>query len=149
MTGIDKDPLTAVPEGFTPAVPLDRCFDAVYGLEILEAADDGTLRGRVAIRDELRQPWGLVHGGVVSAFAEALASRGTWVGVGDPSKLVMGLSNETNFLRPLLEGHINAIAIPRHRGRTRWLWEVQARDDQDRLCAITTVNIAVRDASGS
>jgi uncharacterized protein (TIGR00369 family) len=145
MSAEDRDPLNAIPEGFTPAVALDRCFDAVYGLEILEADTDGTLRGRVAIRDELRQPSGLVHGGVVAAFAEALASRGTWVGLGDPSKLVMGLSNESNFLRPLLEGHIHATAIPRHRGRTRWLWEVQSRDDQDRLCAITMVNIAVRD----
>ena len=100
----------------------------------------------MAIRDELRQPFGLVHGGVVSAFAEALASRGTWIGLSDPGKVVMGLSNETNFLRPLLEGHIHATATPRHRGRTRWLWEVQSRDDQDRLCAITMVNIAVRDA---
>jgi 1,4-dihydroxy-2-naphthoyl-CoA hydrolase len=145
MSAKDRDPLNAIPEGFTPAVALDRCFDAVYGLEILEADGEGTLRGRVAIRDELRQPFGLVHGGVVAAFAEALASRGTWVGLGDPSKLVMGLSNETNFLAPLLEGHINATAIARHRGRTRWLWEVQSRDDQDRLCAITMVNIAVRD----
>ena len=56
------------------------------------------------------------------------------------------MSNETHFLRPLLEGHIHATATPRHRGRTRWLWEVQSRDDQDRLCAITMVNIAVRDA---
>jgi 1,4-dihydroxy-2-naphthoyl-CoA hydrolase len=148
MSAKDRDPLNAIPEGFTPAVALDRCFDAVYGLEILEADGEGTLRGRVAIRDELRQPFGLVHGGVVAAFAEALASRGTWVGLGDPSKLVMGLSNETNFLAPLLEGHINATAIARHRGRTRWLWEVQSRDDQDRLCAITMVNIAVRDRPG-
>jgi uncharacterized protein (TIGR00369 family) len=145
MSAQDQDPLNAIPEGFTPVVALDRCFDAVYGLEILEADAEGTLRGRVAIRDELRQPFGLVHGGVVSAFAEALASRGTWLGLGDPSKLVMGLSNESNFLRPLLEGHINATATPRHRGRTRWLWEVQSRDDQDRLCVITMVNIAVRD----
>lgn len=146
MNAEDRDPLNAIPEGFSPAVALDRCFDAVYGLEILEADSEGRLHGRVAIRDELRQPFGLVHGGVVSALAEALASRGTWVGLGDPSKTVMGMSNETNFLRPLLEGHIHATASPRHRGRTRWLWEVQCRDDQDRLCAITMVNIAVRDA---
>jgi uncharacterized protein (TIGR00369 family) len=138
--------LSAIPDGFTPVIALDRCFDAVYGLEILDAAEDGSVRGRVAIRDELRQPWGLVHGGVVSAVAEALASRGTWVGLHDPTKVVMGMSNETNFLRPLLEGYINATAVPRHRGRTRWLWEVEARDDRDRLCAVTQINIAVRDA---
>jgi uncharacterized protein (TIGR00369 family) len=141
------DPLTAIPEGFEPVIALDRCFDAVYGLEVLdEGVDDGVLRGRVAIRDELRQQFGLVHGGVVAALAEALASRGTWSRVYRDDKIVMGMSNETNFMRPLLAGHIHATATARHRGRTRWVWEVEARDDDGRLCAVTIVNIAIRDA---
>ena len=141
------DPPTAIPEGFEPVIALDRCFDAVYGLEVLdEGVEDGTLRARVAIRDELRQQFGLVHGGVVAALAEALASRGTWLAVYRENKIVMGMSNETNFMRPLLEGQIHATARPRHRGPTRWVWEVEARDDDGRLCAVTTVNIAIRDA---
>jgi 1,4-dihydroxy-2-naphthoyl-CoA hydrolase len=141
------DPLTAIPEGFEPVIALDRCFDAVYGLEVLDdGVDDGVLRARVAIRDELRQQFGLVHGGVIAALAEALASRGTWLGVYGQSKVVMGMSNETNFMRPLLEGYIHASARARHQGRTRWVWEVEARDDDGRLCAVTIVNIAVRDA---
>ena len=141
------DPLTAIPEGFEPVIALDRCFDAVYGLEVLDdGGDDGVLRARVAIRDELRQQFGLVHGGVIAALAEALASRGTWLGVYRQQKLVMGMSNETNFMRPLLEGHIHASGRARHQGRTRWVWEVEARDDDGRLCAVTIVNIAVRDA---
>lgn len=141
------NPLTAIPDGFEPAIALDRCFDAVYGLEVLDdGVADGMLRARVAIRDELRQQFGLVHGGAVAALAEALASRGTWLAVYRENKIVMGMSNETNFMRPLLAGFIHARARPRHRGRTRWVWEVEARDDDGRLCAVTTVNIAVRDA---
>ncbi len=122
-------------------------FDSYYGLEVLgEGAQDGQLRGRVAICDELRQPFGLLHGGVISAMAEALASRGTWMAVHADGKIVVGLSNETNFLRPLTDGYVTQTAVARHRGRTRWLWEVQSRDDQDRLCALTNVNVAVRDA---
>ncbi len=101
--------------------------------------------GAPPIRDELRQQFGLLHGGVIAAMAEALASRGTWIGVHDQGKVVMGLSNDTNFLRPLTEGHVNQTAAVRHRGRTRWLWEVESRDDLNRLCAVTIVNIAVRD----
>lgn len=140
-------PVTAIPEGFVPVIALDRCFDAVCGLEVLdEGLADGVVKARVAIRDEIRQQFGLVHGGVVAALAEALASRGTWIAVSHLNKVVMGMSNETNFMRPLLEGYIHATATPRHKGRTRWLWDVQSRDDQQRLCALTTVNIAVRDA---
>jgi uncharacterized protein (TIGR00369 family) len=137
---------TGIPAGFVPVVPLDESFDAHYGLEILEdGSGDGTVRGRAAVTPDLLQPLGLLHGGVIAAMAEALASRGTWIGVYRENKIVMGLSNETNFLRPITAGHLNQVAIPKHRGRTRWLWEVQSRDDEDRLCAITTVNIAVRD----
>ena len=142
-----QPPLTAIPAGVEPMIALDECFDAVYGLEVLdEGIEDGAVRGRVAIRDELRQQFGLLHGGVISALAEALASRGTWLVMYPQGKVVMGMSNETNFLRPLLEGYLNATAVPLHKGRTRWVWEVESRDDQQRLCAVTRVNIAVRDA---
>jgi 1,4-dihydroxy-2-naphthoyl-CoA hydrolase len=140
---VDRPP-TGIPEGFEPVVALDRGFDAVYGLELEDdGTRDGVVRGRVAIRDQVRQQFGLLHGGVIAAVAEALASRGTWVGV-DRGKRVMGLSNETNFLRPLTEGHVHATAVARHKGANRWVWEVESRDDAGRLCAISTVNIAVR-----
>lgn len=121
-------------------------FDAIYDLEIVDEADeDGVVRGRARITDDLRQQFGLLHGGVIAAMAESLASRGTWFAIGGQGKIVMGLSNETNFLRPITSGHLNQTAQPRRRGRTRWLWEVQSHDDARRLCAISMVNIAVRE----
>jgi 1,4-dihydroxy-2-naphthoyl-CoA hydrolase len=140
---VDQRP-TVIPEGFEPVVPLDRSFDAFYGLEIEDdGTRDGVVRGRVAIGDQLRQQFGQLHGGVISAVAESLASGGTWVGV-NPGQLVMGLSNQTNFLRPLTEGHLHATAVARHKGANRWIWDVESRDDEGRLCAISIVNIAVR-----
>ena len=145
----DHDPAAParvpIPDHFGAVLAPEECFDALYGLELLEMGPDGDIaRGRVRIRDELRQPTGLLHGGVISAVAEALASWGTWQGAAGSGDAVMGMSNDTSFLRPLIDGHLNAVARPRHRGRTRWLWEVQALDDEGRLCAITTVNIAIR-----
>jgi len=138
-------PLPGIPEGYEPVVPVKRSFDALYGLELLdEDIRDGTFRGRVRIRDELRQQFGLLHGGVIAATAEALASRGTCLGVDSNDAAVMGMSNETSFLRPLTDGHLHQSAVVKHRGRTRWLWEVESRDDEERLCAITIVNVAVR-----
>jgi 1,4-dihydroxy-2-naphthoyl-CoA hydrolase len=141
----DMPARSAVPPDFATVLPPENCFDALYGLELIEMAPDGQVaRGRVLIRDELRQPTGLLHGGVIAAVAEALASWGTWQGAGGEGSAVMGMSNDTSFLRPLINGHLNAVATPRHRGRTRWQWEVQALDDDGRLCAVTTVNIAIR-----
>ena len=118
-------------------------FDALYGLEVLEVTDD-LVRAQVAVRDELRQPFGLVHGGVLASIAETLASLGTAVVVVPEGNAAMGSSNATSFLRPILEGTIHARALRRHRGRTTWVWDVEITDDADRLCALTRMTIAVR-----
>ncbi len=123
-------------------------FDLLYGLEVTQV-DDGRLVGEVRVRDELKQPYGLVHGGVYAAIAESLASLGTALAVAADGKLAMGLSNQTNFLRPILDGLIHAVAVARHRGRTTWVWEVEMSDDAGRLCVLTRMTIAVRDASSA
>ena len=120
-------------------------FDALYGLEILDVADD-LVSARVAVRDELRQPFGLVHGGVLAAIAEAVASIGTAAAVAPAGEAPMGLSNSTSFLRPVVEGTIHGRALRRHRGRTTWIWDVEISDDAGRICALSRMTIAVRPA---
>ena len=120
-------------------------FDGLYGLTILER-EDGRLRGEVPVTPSLHQPFGLVHGGVYAAIAETLASLGTWLGVHEDGMAAMGLSNNTSFLRPITEGTIHVLAQARHRGRTTWVWDVEATDDAGRLCALTRMTIAVRPA---
>src|SRR5947209_20575646 len=124
---------------------LQQGFDSLYGLELIELTDQ-VVRGRVAVRDDLKQPAGLVHGGVHAAIAESLASFGTAIAVLPQGKLAMGLSNQTSFLRPITEGVIDAKATRRHRGRTTWVWAVEIFADQARLCVLSRVTIAVRDA---
>jgi 1,4-dihydroxy-2-naphthoyl-CoA hydrolase len=119
-------------------------FDRLYGLEITEA-QDGLVRGQVTVRDELKQPAGLVHGGVYAAMAESLASTGTAVAVMGEGKLAMGLSNLTSFLRPITSGTVYAEAKAKHRGRTTWVWEVEITDDAGKVCVLTRVTVAVRD----
>ncbi|MGH2869462.1 MAG: PaaI family thioesterase [Solirubrobacteraceae bacterium] len=120
-------------------------FDRLYGLEITEA-QDGLLRGQVCVRDELKQPAGLVHGGVYAAMAESLASTGTAVAVMRDGKVAMGISNLTSFMRPITDGTIYAEAKAKHRGRTTWVWEVEITDEAGKLCVLTRVTVAVREA---
>jgi 1,4-dihydroxy-2-naphthoyl-CoA hydrolase len=124
--------------------PVDRIhFDALYGLQIEEESSE-RMRGSVAVSDRVRQPFGLVHGGVLAAMAEALASIGTGLAAIQTGNTAVGMSNSTTFLRPILEGTIHADANPRHRGRTTWVWDVEFTDDDGRLCAMSRVTIAVR-----
>jgi uncharacterized protein (TIGR00369 family) len=127
----------------TPHV-FEHGFDGLYGLVCIEAGD-GLMRGEVAVRPELLQPSGLVHGGVYAAAAESLASTGTALAVADEGRIVMGSSNLTSFMRPITEGTIHALARARHRGRTTWVWEVEVSDDAQRTCVLSRVTVAVRE----
>jgi len=120
-------------------------FDGLYGLEVL-AMSDAEVTAQVVVRDALKQPAGLVHGGVFASIAESMASMATWLAVQPDGRSAQGLSNQTSFLRPISSGTIHAVARRRHRGRTTWVWEVEVSDDEDRLCALVRMTIAVRDA---
>jgi 1,4-dihydroxy-2-naphthoyl-CoA hydrolase len=120
-----------------------RGFDRLYGLEV-ELCSDTEVRARVAIRDEVKQPAGLVHGGVYASMAEAMTSLATALAVMADGDMAMGLSNNTSFLRPVTEGVVHAHATRIHRGRTTWVWDVRFSDDADRTSAVTRMTIAVR-----
>jgi uncharacterized protein (TIGR00369 family) len=124
-----------------PAIPPG--FDSLYGLEVLSCTDEEA-RGRVVVEDHHRQPAGLVHGGVFASMAESLASLATYRVVAADGMAAQGLSNQTSFLRPITGGTIHAVARRRHRGRTTWIWEVDILDDQERVCALVRMTVAVR-----
>ena len=120
-------------------------FDGFYGL-VVDTMTDAEVTAHVDIRDELRQPAGLVHGGVLASMAESMTSIGTLYAVQGDGLTAQGLANQTSFLRPILHGTIHAVARRRHRGRTTWVWEVEMTDDEGRLCALVRMTIAVRPA---
>jgi 1,4-dihydroxy-2-naphthoyl-CoA hydrolase len=122
-------------------------FDRLYGLELLEYSDT-EVRAQVTVREEIKQPAGLVHGGVYAAVAESLASMATAVSVFGEGNTAMGLSNSTSFLRPITAGVIHARATRLHKGRTTWVWDVTFNDDAGHTCAVTRMTIAVRPARG-
>jgi uncharacterized protein (TIGR00369 family) len=121
-------------------------WDSLYGLEVTEFSEEHAA-GRVAVSDQLKQPAGLVHGGVFASIAESLASMATALAVREENKVAMGLSNQTSFVRPITAGTIHAQAMRRHRGSTTWVWDIEIRDDSDRLCALTRMTVAVRPPS--
>jgi 1,4-dihydroxy-2-naphthoyl-CoA hydrolase len=118
-------------------------FDRLYGLELLDYSES-EVRAQVIVRDEHKQPAGLVHGGLYASVAEAIASLATGLSVLEEGNAAMGMSNNTSFLRPITAGTVHAHAKRLHRGRTTWLWDVTFSDDSGRTCALTRMTIAVR-----
>jgi len=125
-------------------VAIKGTFDELYGLEYLEITDE-IVRAKAPVSQHLKQPGGFVHGGVLCSIAESVASFGTGAAVIKKEQSAVGISNQTNFIRPIMEGEILAKAIPLHRGRTTWLWEVELSDSNGQLCAVSRMTVAVRD----
>ncbi len=122
-------------------------FDALVGTEWLDDDPDHA-RVRVPVRDQLRQPVGLLHGGVMSTLVESVCSRSTALAVLGEEMIAMGQSISVSFIRPITEGHAEVEARARHRGRTTWIWEAEVRDAESRLCALAQMTIAIRPTRG-
>lgn len=122
---------------------LETTLEDTLGFELLEASDSYAV-GSVACTDRIKQHMGIVHGGVHAALAESVASHATFLSVRADGLGAMGLSNLTSFLRPAAEGRLTARAERIHRGRMTWVWEVRISDDDNHLCAVSRVTIAVR-----
>ena len=118
-------------------------FDDLIGTEWI-SNDPDDARVRLQIRDELRQPFGLMHGGVMSSLIESVCSAATFAAVSDKGMAAMGQSIEVSFIRPITEGGAEVRAQARHRGRTSWLWQAEVLDDEGKPCAIAKMTIAVR-----
>lgn len=114
----------------------------------IEAADPDHAVGTLKVGPQHLQPFGLVHGGVHCALVEGVGSMAayTWLQSqpgATPQDAASGVSNHTEFLRPVHEGAVlRAEATPVHRGRTLQTWKVEITDEQGRLCAFGVLKLA-------
>lgn len=110
-------------------------FDSLIGLQYLDLGPDGG-QARLQITDKLLQPWGIVHGGVYCAIIEGLASVSGHLWLSEHGGgTVVGVNNNTDFLRAIGEGTVTATSTPIHRGRRQQLWLITLTDQDDRTVA--------------
>lgn len=91
------------------------------------------------VTDKLKQPYGIVHGGVYCSMAESVASVGGVIAQG--GRGAVGQSNQTDFLKATRDGVLTATATPVHVGRSVQLWAVDITDDDGALCAQSRVRL--------
>jgi 1,4-dihydroxy-2-naphthoyl-CoA hydrolase len=130
-----------------PTYPVPGTLDDVLGFELVDLSD-GQVHARFAVAKQVTQPYGLVHGGAYAALAESMVSIATHTAVEAEGSFAVGQSNSTTFLRPVTAGSVHAEGVALHRGRTTWIWDVRFTDDDDRLCAISRLTMAVRPQTG-
>jgi 1,4-dihydroxy-2-naphthoyl-CoA hydrolase len=128
-----------------PLIPLERTFEGFLGLQWLELEDESA-HVRFEVRENLKQPLGLLHGGIYCAVAETVASVATVKAVWRDGLIGAGLNNSASFLRPITEGVVDVRGALRGHDEREWFWSHEFRDGQEQLCALVDVTIAVRPA---
>ncbi|MBY0441119.1 MAG: PaaI family thioesterase [Mycobacteriaceae bacterium] len=130
-----QQPKTGLP------LALNAPFDQEIGLVYTELSAEGA-RAQLEIKPTLLQPAGLVHGGVYCAMIESMASVAahTWLATQGGGGVV-GVNNNTDFLRAISSGTVYGSATPLHRGRRQQLWQVIITDDADRVVARGQVRV--------
>jgi len=104
------------------------------GIAILTASpDEVTCEWEVS--EKHHQGYGIVHGGVHCGVIETLASVGAAAVAHPRGQRVVGLENNTSFIRAVRSGKLRGLARPVTRGRSSQVWEVWIRDEKEQLVA--------------
>lgn len=116
-------------------------FSAALGVELDHAAAD-EVRGRLAWAPERCTSGGVLHGGVLMAFADSLGGICAHLNLPEGAA-TSTIESKTNFFRAVRGGEVHAVTHPLHAGRTTIVAQTDLRDDDGRLVAQTTQTQAV------
>jgi 1,4-dihydroxy-2-naphthoyl-CoA hydrolase len=123
--------LNAIPEGWVTAM----------GLTITHATKD-EVRAELTVGTQHLQGYGIVHGGVHCGIIETLSSMGAYLFARERGQHVVGLENNTSFIRAVRAGEkLHAVATPITRGRQTQVWQAQVLDESERIVATGRVRL--------
>ena len=127
--------LNEIPEGWVQAM----------GVTITYATKD-EVRAELVVGREHLQGYGIVHGGVHCGMIESLASIGAALYALPRSQTVVGLENNTSFIRAVRAGAtLRAVATPITRGRKTQVWDAKVEDGDGRVVATGRVRLLCLD----
>ena len=109
---------------------------------VLDAAAPGEVRGRLAWAPERCTSGGILHGGVLMAFADSLGGICAFLNL-PPGALTATTSSATVFTRAVRSGDVTAVTRPLHVGRTVIVVQTDMTDDAGRRVAQVTQTQAV------
>lgn len=104
-------------------------------IEYLEA-EPGYVKARMPVNDRTRQPMGILHGGASVALAETVAGLGSTLLVDMKTYDVKGAQLSANHVGSIKEGYVFAHARILHQGKNTHLWDVEIKDENDRMISI-------------
>lgn len=112
------------------------------GIEFIEIGDD-YLKARMPIDYRTVQPLGVVNGGAFCVLAETLGSMAANLCIDRNKFVALGLDINANHMKSAKNGWVIGIATPFHLGKTTQVWEIKMTDENNQLCSISRLTMAV------
>ncbi|MCB0520096.1 MAG: hotdog fold thioesterase [Lewinellaceae bacterium] len=113
------------------------------GMEFSEMGDDYLII-KMPVDRRTVQPYGLLHGGASVALAETLGSVASTMCIEDLEKdMAVGVEINANHLRPVTKGYVYGKVAPIRVGRRMHVWNIEIRDEKERLVCVSRLTIAV------
>lgn len=103
--------------------------------------EDNLLEGEMLVREFLKQPYGIVHGGASVVLAETLGSLASNLCIEDNLNTV-GLEINANHIKAVTNGLIVGKTRPIHIGRSTHIWEIKLFN-YDKLSCISRLTMAI------
>jgi 1,4-dihydroxy-2-naphthoyl-CoA hydrolase len=112
------------------------------GIRVTEVGAD-YLRATMPVDAKTLQPMGVLHGGASVALAETVGSMAASMCVDPSQHTVLGQDINANHLRSVTSGTVTATARPYHLGRRSQVWNIEIRDERDKLVCVARLTMAV------
>jgi len=116
----------------------------LLGIEITDFGPD-YFCGKMPVDHRTVQPYGLLHGGASAVLAESLGSIAGGMQVNRDTQTVVGVEINCNHLRSAREGWVYGKATPVKIGRKIQVWNIEIKNDDGKMVAVSRLTLAVID----
>ena len=111
------------------------------GIEISAFGEDW-IEATMPVDHRTTQPFGLLHGGISVALAETIGSLAGYLAI-EENKIAVGLDINAHHLRSAKQGIVTAKATPISLNRNIHVWQIDIRDEQDKLCCVSRLTLSI------
>lgn len=117
---------------------------AVSHLSIeISAFGEDWIEATMPVDHRTTQPFGLLHGGISVALAETIGSLAGYLAI-EENKIAVGLDINAHHLRSVKQGIVTAKATPISLNRNIHVWQIDIRDEQDKLCCVSRLTLSIK-----
>lgn len=113
-------------------------FSRLMGVEITSVGPD-RVEGTLVVREDLCTAGGILHGGAIMAFADALGAVGAFSSLPEGAGGTTTIESKTNFLGAAKVGTIvTGRSVPLSSGRRISVWQTEITGEKGKRVAVVT-----------